>query len=94
MNRVPCRHYFESVSYTSGNRSTVGYKYCCDMHGWCGLSGWYIFLIIVYCLIVLAIGGAAFWFFFLKRKFGGKEEVEERTETNGTEDIQISIETD
>uniref|UniRef100_A0A1I7TGU7 Uncharacterized protein n=2 Tax=Caenorhabditis tropicalis TaxID=1561998 RepID=A0A1I7TGU7_9PELO len=98
MDIVPCRRYKKSREYADGRTDTVGYKLCCEMHGWCGLSGWYIFLIIVCCLIVLAIGGALLWFCYLNRFFGGKEKEDEekKEDYSNTEDVgsvEISVAT-
>ncbi|CAL2034712.1 unnamed protein product [Caenorhabditis brenneri] len=86
-----CDEFFDSKTYKNGDKTYGGYRFCCDMFGMCGPSGWVIFLIIVLVLGVLAGGAAAFWFFYWKRKYGGKEEmVEENTES--TEDSKTVIE--
>uniref|UniRef100_A0A1I7TGU5 Uncharacterized protein n=1 Tax=Caenorhabditis tropicalis TaxID=1561998 RepID=A0A1I7TGU5_9PELO len=95
---VPCRRYKETAEYADGRTDTVGYKLCCEMHGWCGLSGWYIFLIVVACLVVVGAAGAALWFCYLNRFFGGKEEKDEekKEDYSNTEDIgsvEISVAT-
>uniref|UniRef100_A0A1I7TGU8 Uncharacterized protein n=1 Tax=Caenorhabditis tropicalis TaxID=1561998 RepID=A0A1I7TGU8_9PELO len=93
-----CDNYFETDSYKNGEEDTWGYAICCETLGFCGMSGWLIFLIIVIVLGVLASAGAALWFFYLNRFFGGKEEEEEekKEDYSNTEDIgsvEISVAT-